>query len=233
MAYLWTRLVVPLAAVSAAFLLAAYRWQGLDGLFVNVATEVVGIIVTVAYVDWVLRRREVRLWRGTDARVASRLQTFAIALVSGIRAALGISPNVLNFDAVTGDDQVRLRSELVRVADDVITPSLTRLLNELDQAGWQRLARHLQFVWNGADRLQDLYSPRLDPTRIEHLLDIQEEAEGALSFVQTFPDVAGVPDDQLPQSRTPPVILKQQGYEMTELHLRELLSHAKELLQDV
>ena len=62
---LGTRLVLPLLLLAGAAF-AVNQWWDAQGFFVNVATELLGIVVTVAYVDWVLKRHEQQRWGGAD-----------------------------------------------------------------------------------------------------------------------------------------------------------------------
>ena len=92
---LWTRLALPLALLSAASLVL-HRWWDYDGFLVNLATGLLSIIVTVSYVDWILRKHESHRWSGTDIRISQRLEVFVNALISGIRSGLRFSPDIMD-----------------------------------------------------------------------------------------------------------------------------------------
>ena len=86
---LWLRLALPLALLAVAGI-----WlntiQPMDGFFLNLATELLGIIVTVAYVDWVLKAHEREVWRGTSTRIEQRLRVLSNSTVSGLRSSLDL-----------------------------------------------------------------------------------------------------------------------------------------------
>ena len=225
---LWLKLVLPLTLLSAGAL-GVHYWLNDGGLFLNLGTDLVGIVVTVAYVDWVIRRHESERWHGTESRISDRLEVFVNALISGVRSSLGFSPDIMDYSVSFSSDPKRVHQEVLRVAEQVLVPAARLRVGTLDEAGWRRLASHLQSVVTEAERILNTYSSRLEPRQIELLLDIQWEVQSALTFWQTFPDMAGVPADQLPETRTPPEILQEHGYESTAGALQRLLGLAKAL----
>jgi hypothetical protein len=90
---LWLKLVVPLALLFALSLLV-HQWWPAAGFFVSLATTLFGIIVTVAYVDWVLSAHEKARWAGTGSRVQERLYVNATLVVTFIRQTLGFGVDI-------------------------------------------------------------------------------------------------------------------------------------------
>lgn len=225
---LWSKLILPLALVAASLLALHYRWDS-DGLLINLTTEVVGIVVTVAYVDWVIRRHEANRWHGTNTRIADRLKVYVNAVISGIRTGLGFGPDVMDQAEVMSGDLERAHLEVLRVAEHVLEPASRARVAELDEEGWRRLANHLQSMWAEAERLLDRFPQRLEPRQVELLLDLQTTIISTLVFWRTFPDLAGVPADRLPETKTPPEILQSLGYDSTAKELRRVLALARDL----
>jgi hypothetical protein len=221
-------LVLPLVLLSAASLVVHVWWPA-AGFFVNLATELLGIVITVAYVDWILRRNEAERWRGTDTRIQERLKIFSNALISGIRAGLEFRPDVLSETVMLSGNPDLMHKEILRVAEHVLEPSARTRLDRLDQAGWKQLATHIQSTWVEAERLIDRFGSRLGPRQMELMLDIQQALARSLTFWGTFPDLAGVPDEELPRTKTPPELLKASGYDSTAAELRNLLKCARSL----
>ena len=225
---LWSKLVLPLVLVAAGLLALHYRWDS-DGLLINLTTEVLGIVVTVAYVDWIIRRHESNRWQGTNTRIAGRLKVYVNAVISGIRTGLGFGPDVMDQAEIMSGDTERAHLEVLRVAEHVIAPASRAQLAGLDEEGWRRLANHLQSMWAEAERLLDKFPQRLEPRQVELLLDIQTTIISTLVFYRTFPDLAGVPVGRLPETRTPPEALQSNGYDSTANELRRVLALARDL----
>ena len=74
-----------------------------------------------------------------------------------------------------------------------------------------------------------VFQSRLTPDQIGNLLDLEESLTGSLIFYMTFPDLAGVPGDRLPETRTPPEMLQRFGYESAAKDLTRVLTLCKKL----
>jgi hypothetical protein len=225
---LWIKLALPLALVAGGCL-----WlntiQSMDGFFLNLATELLGIIVTIAYVDWVLRAHEREVWRGTSARIRNRLGVLSNATVTGLRSSLGFGADYLDQRALRTNDMKQISAEVMRVGIHVLLPALRWRLEMLDAKGWKSLANRLQEIWQQAERLLDQFGHRLAPTDIELLLDLQQEIDSSLTFWRTFPDIAGVPDSDLPPTKTDTVALKAAWNDLTAEALARILRLAKSI----
>jgi hypothetical protein len=225
---LWFRLVLPLIILSATSLAVHGCWEA-GGFFINLSTELLGIVLTVAYVDWVLKAHESAQWSGAESRIRSRLEVLVNRLISGIRNSFGFGPSVVEQLIPVTNDPKGIHEALLRFGKEVLAPVARERLDSLDEAGWRKLATHLQMVWSEAERVINLFGNRLQPRQLELLLDIQQTVQEALTFWHVFPDLAGVPDDQLPRTKTPPEILKAHGYDSTADALRRLIRNAAEL----
>jgi hypothetical protein len=93
----WITLVLPLVGLfGIALLLNRYLDGNSNGFFINLATEVVGIGITVFYVDRILKRHEQAQWKGADARVGARLQILLNSIVSSIRSGLRYGADIID-----------------------------------------------------------------------------------------------------------------------------------------
>jgi hypothetical protein len=225
---LWWRLVLPLAVLSVGALTLHAYWDW-DGLLVNAATEVAGIVVTVAYVEWVLRRHEAQRWAGTQARVGQRIQVFVNATLSMMRSAFDISFDGVAMNLMGNFDIDNVQREVSRFSEQKLEPSLPLHISRLNPDGWQRLGRYLQVIWTRADEILDRYAWQLSPRQVELLLDIQNAAQAAPYLLQVFPEFAGVDPADLPSTRTPPALLQAHGYEVAAKEIRRMLECAREL----
>jgi hypothetical protein len=62
-----------------------------------------------------------------------------------------------------------------------------------------------------------------------NLLDLQRDLEAAQTFWRVFPDIAGVPVDQLPKTKTPPKELQSAWCEITAGEIRNAIQRATDL----
>lgn len=226
----WGRLVLPLAFLFGLSLLIHREWPA-EGFFLNLATEIVGILITISYVDWILKQHEKQRWQSTDKRIANRLRILLNATVSGIRDGLGFDPDIIDERVLMSQNPIAIHNESIRVAEHVISPVVYQRVRALDPRGWKSLATHITNAHNGTLAFLSAFQARLSPEQISDLLDLQEALSNSLTFYTVFHDLAGVPEDKLPQTRTPPAILQKSGYEATAKEIQTALALAKKLSQ--
>ncbi len=229
---LWLRLILPLA-VCAALAFYINTRLSLDGLFINLSATFIGIALTVSYVDWILRMREAERWRSTDMRIASRLTILLNSTLSGIRAGLGFNVDILDFKTLQSGDLLAAHKEIVRIAQQIISPSLHKCIASLDQKGWQTLAFHMTNAHNGILSFLGAFQSRLDPKQICDLLDLQDSLAKSMISYKIFPELLGVPVDRLPTTTTPPQILQAFGINETANDLARVITLAASLSNSI
>lgn len=222
---LFTQLVVPLLGAAALSSLIHLRWPA-DGFFLNLAAGFVGSLVTVGYVDWVLRRHESERWKEADSRINARLSKLASATITGIRTSFNFGTEIFDRIALaTGDPEV-MRREVLRVATHVLSPAAEAKVKALNQAQWKTFASHLHQASMECGVMLDRFGHRLEPKTLSAIMDLQQYLESAQIFYRTFPDIAGVPVAQLPKTSTPPEDLQSAWCELTAADIRRVLELA-------
>ena len=198
--YMTTRLLLPLLAGAAGFFAAAFicpePWRS---LLVNLAAAFVGSVITVFFVDAVLKRQKQAEWEGVRLRTNRRLIKLGQSGIGTVRLALQIQARDV-FQQDDSSNLERMHSESIRLAESVLPARLDDLHN-LDEQGWKNLAGNLRNLSLLCDQLLSLFGRdlRADVTRL--VLDIQTAAEAATTAYITFPDLMGIPDDRLPKRR--------------------------------
>ncbi len=223
-----TRLVLPLVVIFGVAILVHRVWKA-DGFFLNLATELVGILITICYVDWILRQHEKQKWLPTDVRITNRLRNLLNSTIIGIRDGLGCGPEVIDNRVMPTLDTIAIHKDIIRVAEHVIAPTALHRVQALDQNGWNLLARHIQNAHNGVLAFLNAFQARLSPDQISDLLDLQESLSNSLTLYALFPEIMGVPEDHLPQTTTPPKVLQQSAYESTAKEIQRICELAKRI----
>jgi hypothetical protein len=195
--YLWKRLIIPLALLAVTFFILAlfYPWQG---FLVNLTATFVGILVTILYVDYIIKQHEKSRWAQAKALIEKRIMSFANVSGSQFRTAFGISHNVLNRETMDVNNPSSIRKEMIRLSQEILMPSVDSSVQRLNTADWEKLINQLKITWEGADKICSVFGNRIEPEKLSLIIEIQDEIWGIMSFYATFPDVIGVPDDELP-----------------------------------
>jgi hypothetical protein len=217
-----TQLVLPLLAASTLAILVHLRWPA-GGFFLNLAAGFVGSLVTVGYIDWILRRHEKERWKDADSRINVRLSKLATTTITGIRTALGYGTEIFNQGTMATGSAELMRKEVLRIAAHVLSPTAKMRVAALNQDQWKTLVYHLQQASAECGVFLDRFSHRLEPRTITVVLDLQLHLESAQTFWHVFPDIAGVPVDQLPETNTPPDELQAAWCDLTANDIRKVL----------
>jgi hypothetical protein len=195
------QLVVPLTTAVVLSGLVHLRWPA-DGFFLNLAAGFVGSLVTIGYIDWVLRLHEKAVWSGTDSRINARLSALASGVITGIRSSFGYGTNVFDRDAMATGDVKVMRLEVLRIATHLLAPSAVAKISAMTQEQWPSFAAHLQHSSAQCGLMLDRYGHRLSPALIENLIDLQGQLESAQTYWRLLPDVAGVHPTQMPKMKS-------------------------------
>lgn len=227
------RLVFPLLVLFSLAIVVHVYWIKADGFFLNLATELIGILITICYVDWILREHEQQRWLSTDSRIANRLQILLNATISGLRRGLGFGTDVLNEQTIYSLDEYAMHKDVMRVGEHIIKPSAQSRVKALDKIGWVKLAEQIQNSHNGVQSFLNAFQNRLTPNQISDLLYLQDALAKSLTSYTTFPDIMGVPENELPKTKTPPEMLQQFGCESTSKELQNICDIAKKLSESI
>ena len=222
------RLILPLLALIAISVFIHLRLEA-DGFFLNLTTELIGIAITISYVDWVIRRHEKIQWKAAHLRIADRLQRFLNKMVTGLRSALGYGIDILDERVMQTKDPMLWDIEIMRVATEILGPTVRNKLDNFNSNDWKKLTSHLVATLEESYKILSLFENKLNPEQYTILIDLQDALQRSLTFYQIFPDIAGVPDDKLPKTKTPAIILKKEGYDRTASEIREVINQSKRL----
>ena len=208
-----------------------------DGLLINLATEVLGIILTVYFVDRIIRNYESEKWRGVELKIKKYIQVLVNAIISSFRLAFGFSLEdtcnrevyirVLN----NPNENIHLMdSELVRISKEILEPSVFVHVANMNKKSWDLLNANLKNASNSVERIISLFGAKLTPEQIEILLDVQEIIDNFIMQEATWPDFIAVSEENLPTGgRMPAKELQHQIYIQLSRNIESMLLKVREL----
>jgi hypothetical protein len=197
--YLLKTLILPLSVLTVLSLVLAYIWP-VEGLFINLAATFLGTLLTVFYVDRVLRAHERQVWAGVDRLIRLRIERFANLSIHGFRTAFGFGADIMTDPRNISDpDNVHLAllDESIRIAENLLMPAAATRVPKIDRKAWLWLVQHLQGVSNFGEQIIQAFGHRLDAETLHLILQIEEAISSIQTDYQIFPDVLGVPDAEL------------------------------------
>ncbi len=230
--YLWKRLVIPFSILVLASLIIAkfVQWQG---IFVNLAATFIGILLTVLYVDYILKQHEKGRWAAAEFLINRRIERFAIVTSTQFRLVFGFKSDIYDRN-INMENPSSRRLEIIRINENLLLPSVSNKIQNLNQEDWKKLARQMQITWEMGDKLYEVFGNRLDPLIVSSILSIQDEIESVFNYYRIWPDILGVPDEELPVSRKTDITKDKRAMEdnITK-HVNNILLKSTELLRNL
>ncbi len=233
--FLLTVLVVPLTMVAAAFMLAVpFFREPWRSLLVNLAAGLLGSIITVFYVEKIIRRNDQYEWTKVLSHVGRQVNILANGTTSSVRLALHLRMPSSSEDIEVASDPRRVRAMMIALIEDRLLPEISQL-TEMNQGDWRTFANNMQGSVSDAERILSLFSKSLDPTIMGLILDIHEKARALLSQYQVWPDMLGVPlADLKPNNRGESMVpYFKANYKLIVQDAEQLLRMCVKLLREI
>jgi len=230
---LFRYLVIPLLlGVIISFVFAfIFPWQG---FFVSLSTTFIGILLTVFYVDWILRENEKKLWENVQNRVYKNIIRFANISINGFRTAFNIGPDI--YEYIDYDLSDKMIKSMIISSNAWLLKFAPQKILEMNQSDWIILSKNLNSIWEEADRIINLYGGRINPEIFTLIVDIQDKAFSILSIYTALHDILGVPDERLPvyiNSKIPLIDVKRHYNKIIINDTQMLLSFAMAIFVDL
>lgn len=179
--YIFMRLVIPLSILSLLSLFI-HSQRAFDGFFINLATEVIGIVITVAYVDWVLEKRHKNEWEEAGQKIFSRLRVFIDSSLASIRISLGYTYAI--FDSVNGSSSDPL--QIFEATEHVIKSECRARCTMLSEQDWLTFAEQLRIILDEGDKLLAIFAYSLSPTQYANIMDVRGNIHNMLVLIATL-----------------------------------------------
>ena len=173
-----TRLFIPLILLTI-LILVINKYYEFQGLFINLATELIGIIITVIYVDYIIKKRETEKWKNVDKKVSAALRTFINATISTVRTSFGYGFDIIDYrvqqEVEHNPKNINLMfKELIRISREILEPTTLAKVSIFDQKNWKAFIEQIQYLYDSDVKLLSIYGSKLTPTQYELLMEIQD-----------------------------------------------------------
>jgi hypothetical protein len=199
--FLFKWLVIPLSAAAVLSMLVSLcvsdPWRS---LLVNLAATFLGSIVTVFFVETILRRNEEQRWKKFQGHVGKQVSILANGAASSVRNALAIPPPDIRNEEGIMPNPAEMRQMMIAMIEEDLLPATARL-EQMDQEDWRIFARNLYGAMRNCELLLSLFGSKLDAEVAALVLDLHEKAREVMIPYEIFPDLLGVPFEKLKPNR--------------------------------
>jgi len=141
--FLFTVLVLPLTLGAVVLMATSYcvpePWRS---LFVNLAAGLAGSVITVFYIEKIIRRNEQHEWTKVKEHVGRQVNILANATTSSVRLALGLDvPMPPNVAEVLADPR-KFRPLMLELIERQLLPGISGL-SQMKQDDWRIFANNM------------------------------------------------------------------------------------------
>lgn len=224
-------LILPLSILILFCLIINYFFS-CYGFFINLSTELIGIIITVFYVDYILKKKESENWIQVEKKVSEELRKFINITITSIRSIFNdydFIEYLSKEGCISNPIDIQLMNKkLIEFSKEILGPLTFDKISLINQSDWKKLKNLLFDLQNDTDRLLTIFGTKLAPQQYEYLLAIQVTLKSITSSISLVPDILGVPDDELPPN-TNAKSLKEFFNESIAKEINNLLNNCCEL----
>lgn len=166
-------LLVPLVLLLALIIWLHFclNW---DGFFLNLTAEVIGIIITVLYVDYILKRRDKFLYESVDNNINKRINDFILSCFLAIRTSLGVRGDISDDISIYAKKPKDLWVILNKAIKDTIEPNLFKSVAALNQNYWLNLNSEMENIINSTNNILNIFGQRLEPKLYSKIMELQD-----------------------------------------------------------
>ena len=182
---LFFRLILPLGLL-ALFSGAINYWFSFDGFFINLATELIGIIITIAYVDWIVSREEEKEWSRTKRYITVKINKFLtqmyyqiiddLQLLSRAHSCKDIWPLEIK-------GMVWVLENKHPTYDGMGYDNITTSPAMKNPTRLVLLKKHIEEILENCDDFTDIFGSKLNPTQYELIFEVSHTAQDVKSIL--------------------------------------------------
>lgn len=189
------RLVLPLAILSLVFFLLANP-TSLEEVALNLATDLAIIIVTVLYVDWVIKEHDRASWKRAEEYISTEAGRVANAFIRGMAVRLNLEDELYDRELARVPEE--FFEDIVSKASQIDRLDLEDSLSQLDGPKWEALTLRVKAHYADATLLITQFASRMSPEELTSILEFREICSSIISYYEIIAPILVTPLPDLP-----------------------------------
>ena len=216
--FLYKRLIFPLSLASLLFLILAsfISWQG---LFVNLSTTLIGSLITILYIDKVIKKNEQIKWENAQKRINQQIRRVYDAISEQV---------VIGFNLLKLSDNIILSQNKVNELERDYITRLEEYFSRFDRGYWLFFSQEIESLTRKVEVILDVYGEKIDSDCYSLLLEFNDEGETIIRKCKVGKDILAVPDEKLPVERYGALVVAQYARATTE---KEIAEHYRRMIE--
>jgi hypothetical protein len=185
---LWLPLIVPFLLIQVPIVIVVYCLHEWDwgNVLINLFTEVIGVAITVGYVDYIIGRHKAKQWQGAEQGILLRLRTFVVSSVIKIRVSFGYPgfPDAAILSSLSYSSEYPEFRKLVGESESTAKQKIA----SLDIGHGRSFAESLKDIQRESETLVTLFGDKLKASQYESLLNISSIVSRTSFWCQVLVD---------------------------------------------
>jgi hypothetical protein len=186
--HIWIRLVLPLGILSISTLfLSLYVEKPFDlpSLLINLSTDFFMIIVTVLYVDWIIKSNEQIQWRHVDDQITRRLRSIVFDYIVYLFKPVGLF-EVMNSVKPNATFQMDIKACIEAANKITKNENFQSRVRHIDDEDWLYIISELNHAIDDSSKLMDMFSSRIQPEQVSLILALEMDVHHILWDREVF-----------------------------------------------
>jgi len=184
------RLVLPLMLLSV-ILVGLARPVSVDDLALNLATDLITIVITVLYVDWAVRQHDKESWRTAEKYIASEAASVANTFIRDVAEALRIEDQI--FPRPVPRDVREIQETILANVASLDRLAVEDALAKLTAPRWKGLISIIEARRADSTPVISQFAARLSADQLSGILAFRRVCSSILGTYSLFDDFLGVP----------------------------------------
>lgn len=217
--------------ILSLFIVKQSYWSTFQGLFLNLGATIIGIIITVVYVNYVLSKQEKQKWNGVSTNINNRIKSCLINIIGLFYGNFELNITSMNLNDVLKiimapiDNDPESFKDIINIGKKI---EKTPKLKDIDQKRLDHLFKSISHLQDKLLNLIQLFGDKIEPPILQDLLELEEKLKWFTNFYPTFFSLF------LSNKRTFKTMEKEldnEFYDTLEPMLRRILSLTLELME--
>lgn len=167
---------------------------GWDGIFINLATEIIGIVITIVYVNFMIEQIEKKKWRLPKEEINKQITNYVDNSINNLLYSLGYSYNDQDWsDFINKSQNFTGRAfsniyhrHLIDISKTFLSRSNNLREGDFSPLHTEKISDFMDEITNNSMRILNLYREWLLPDQLVRLIKILEEANTIKSIWTTL-----------------------------------------------
>lgn len=185
------KIILPIAVIIVCSLILNNYFDA-EGLYINLATEMIGILITILYIDHVLSYNEMKKWKPVDKKIYEELRIYINNIITIFRISLNMKIDIFDykeFGNISELNALELNKVMIKYLVNNIVPNVDVKIKDFNSKEWERLITELKEIQDKNNKIRSMYISRLNPDLLLCLIETHDLIQSITNIYATFPDI--------------------------------------------